>query len=349
MTQPVIDFRSDTVTVPTDGMKAAMFAADVGDDVYGEDPTVNRLEHEVASLLGKDAAIFVPTGTMANQLAINLHCNPGDSIIAEENTHCYIYEGGAAAALSGVQFDFFPLHEGPSPEAVRRLIRPETLHSATTKLLVLENTHNRGAGRALDLATLAATTDEAKQLGLATHCDGARLWNAAVARAVSEQELASRFDSVAVCLSKGLGCPVGSLLVGGHALIVRARRLRKRWGGGMRQAGYLAAAGLYALEHHRHRLADDHDNAALLRDGLRDMQFGGHHFTLATPDPITNMVYLRWNHESGDELVQHLKASGILMSHLGQGWLRAVIHLQISRQDVLQALSVFQVVLPKLG
>ena len=342
----IVDLRSDTVTKPTGNMLERMLAAKVGDDVYREDPSINELEQKVAEILGKESALFVPSGTMANQIAIHLHCRPGDSVIAEQHSHCFEYEAGAAAALSGVQFDFFSYQDDDLSDSIKHLIRSPQVYAATSRLLVLENTHNRGGGRTLSPKDIQSATMTAKEYGLATHCDGARLWNAAVAQKVDIKQLSQPFDSIAVCLSKGLGCPAGSLLAASEEVIDRARKIRKRWGGGMRQAGFLAAAGTYALDHHRHRLADDHRRSQRLLDGIKNLKWNGLACETIAPNPITNMIYFRWDAEQGDALSEALRKRGILVSHLGQGWLRAVTHLDVNDQDIEQTLHALQSIVP---
>ena len=328
------DLRSDTVTKPTTDMRQIMFDAEVGDDVYEEDPTVKKLETQVAKILKKESALFVPSGTMANQIAIHLHCRPGDSIVTERNSHCFEYESGAAAAMSGVQFDFFDLDRGNLSSSVRSAIREPQVYNSTTSLLVLENTHNRGGGRVLNLSDIQAAVKVARQHQLASHCDGARLWNAAVALDVDIGALSEPFDTVAVCLSKGLGCPVGSLLAGSDEHMARARKIRKRWGGGMRQAGYLAAAGLFAIEKNRQRLADDHHNARKLRDGIAMMSWSGDRCDIIAPNPMTNMVYFRFPRSAGENIHSKLLEQGILLSSLSEGWFRAVTHLHIGATEI---------------
>ncbi|MEN9834484.1 MAG: L-allo-threonine aldolase [Pseudomonadota bacterium] len=323
------DLRSDTLTKPTPKMLASMMAAEVGDDVFGEDPTVARLEAETAGLLGKEAAIFVPSGTMANQIAIQLHTRPGDTVLAEEGAHVLRFEAGAAAALAGVQIDCLPRAAALADDLLTENYRPQSLHTSATTLLVVENTHNVGGGRVLSLPAMQRIGTTAKKLGLAVHCDGARLWNAAVALGCSEASLVAQCDTVAVCLSKGLGAPVGSILAGSSADITRARKLRKRAGGGMRQAGYLAAAGLFALEHHRARLADDHAAAGLLAAKLGDAVRAGYPLEVNYPSPGTNMVYVRLSHGSALDHERELVKRGVRMIAMGGGWLRAVFYLGV--------------------
>lgn len=332
----MIDLRSDTVTTPTPEMLRAMTAAEVGDDVYGEDPTVNRLEEEVAGILGKEAAVFTPSGSMANQMAIRLHTRPGDSVLCEEGSHTFFYEAGAGAALSGVQFDLVPFSEKLSDEAIAGRFRADGLHEAPSTLMLVENTHNRGRGRALPRRETERIVAAARGLGLKTHCDGARIWNAAAATGDSERDLAAGFDTVAVCFSKGLGAPVGSALAGSREDAARARKIRKRLGGGMRQAGFLAAAALYGVRQHRSRLVEDHRRAAALARGLEELVHAGRPLQVDVPEPPTNMVY--WRVANGPEAVEELRRRGVLMNHVGHGWIRAVTHLQISDSDIRDAL-----------
>jgi threonine aldolase len=281
----VIDLRSDTVTQPTPAMLDAMTAADTGDDVYGEDPTVNRLEAELAKRLGFAAALFVPTGTMSNLLGLMAHCERGDEYVVGQQAHTYKYEGGGAAVLGSIQPQPLEVQADGSLDLdqVAAAIKPDDFHFALTRLLALENTMQ---GKVLPLDYLARARQFTQDHGLQLHLDGARLYNAAVKLGVDAREITQYFDSVSVCLSKGLGAPVGSVLCGSEQLIGKARRLRKMVGGGMRQAGLLAAAGLYALDHNVERLADDHANAKLLAEGLREAGF--------IVEPVqTNMVYVQ--------------------------------------------------------
>ncbi|MBM4252718.1 MAG: low specificity L-threonine aldolase [Deltaproteobacteria bacterium] len=333
------DLRSDTLTKPTDAMLAVMMAAEVGDDVFGEDPTVARLEAETARILGKEAAMFVPSGTMANQIAIQLHTRPGDTVIAEEGAHILRFEAGAAAALAGVQIECVPRAAALADDVLIANFRPESLHTSATALLVVENTHNVGGGRVLSLAAMERIGTTAKSLGLAVHCDGARLWNAAVALGTSEAQLVAHCDTVAVCLSKGLGAPVGSVLVGSATHMVRARKLRKRAGGGMRQGGYLAAAGLYALAHHRSRLAADHRAAARMAAILREAVGNGCPLEVMYPDPGTNMVYVRLTQGSALDHERALAKRGVRMIAMGGGWLRAVFYLGVDQSAAELAAS----------
>jgi len=332
-----IDLRSDTVTKPTPAMRQAILVAEVGDDVYGEDPTLNLLEREAAQVLGKEAAVFTPSGSMANQIAILLHTRPGDSVLCEEGSHTFAYEAGAGAALAGVQFDTIPFQENLSSASIESYYRGDGLHESPSTLMLVENTHNRGRGRALPKHEIERIVTVAGRLGLKTHCDGARIWNASVATGATESELVKGFDTVAVCFSKGLGAPVGSALAGTRTDMERARKLRKRLGGGMRQAGFLAAAALYGLHHHRQRLAEDHANATRLAAGLAELFHDGKPLDVDLPTPATNMVY--WRADAATTLVKGMAQHGVLMNYVGGGWVRAVTHLDISPQDIQTALK----------
>ena len=346
---PAIDLRSDTVTRPTAEMLDFIATAPVGDDLFGEDPTCNDLEREVAQILGKEAALFTPSGTMANQIAINLHTRPGDSILAEENTHCFLYEAGGAAALSGVQFDFVPTGDELQPAAILSRLRQDNVNSSPSTLMVVENTHNKAGGRVLTVDQVTAAASTARNAGVKVHCDGARLWNAAAYLRCPEQDLARPFDSVAVCFSKGLGAPVGSALCGTVEFVARARKIRKRWGAGMRQAGVIAAGALFALRHHRARLAEDHRRLLYLRDALCRAAASGKHIEVMNVQRPTNLLYFRvgspvadalslgW---AGDAYSAKLADQGVLMFHLGGGWLRAVTHLHISDADIERAAEI---------
>ena len=270
MQRPTIDLRSDTVTRPTPGMRRAMAEAEVGDDVFGDDPTIKALEQRTADLMGKEAAVFVPSGTMANQIAVGVHTRPGDEVLCGARSHVYVWEGGGMARLSGVTARTFEGDGGlMSLDDVRDAIRPDDPHYVRTRLVCLENTHNRAGGRVHPMESVAAIARWARGHNLLMHLDGARLMNAVVASGRPAREWAQHFDTVSICFSKGLGAPVGSALAGSGEAIRRARRLRKLFGGGMRQAGILAAAALYALEHHVDRLAEDHANARLLAGRVR--------------------------------------------------------------------------------
>ncbi|WP_243338094.1 threonine aldolase family protein [Anaeromyxobacter soli] len=330
-----IDLRSDTVTRPTPAMREAMARADVGDDVYGEDPTVNLLQEEVAGLLGKKAALFVPSGTMANQVSLGVLTRPGDEIVCDAGAHCISFESGALAALWGVQARTIAAERGLlEPAAVEAAIRPAGDVYPRTRVVALENTHNRGGGAIYPLERVRALGELARARGLSLHLDGARLWNACAATGVAPADYAREATTVSVCLSKGLGAPAGSLVAGARELVAEARRLRKRLGGGMRQAGILAAAGLHALRHHRARLPEDHANARHLADGLTEL--GG-----LLPLPVeTNLVFVAFTGRSAAELSARLAREGVLANPEGSrpDLLRLVTHMDVSRADVDEAL-----------
>lgn len=332
----MIDLRSDTVTRPTAGMRAAMLAADVGDDVFGEDPTVNRLEERAAAELGAEAAIFVPTGTMANQIAVRLHCRPGEELVCETTSHVVLWEGGAPAALSGVTVTTVIGDSGIlTRDRLEGHVRPTDIHSVQTRLLWLENTHNRGGGRVHPLDDVRAVSAWARENGLAMHLDGARLWNAVAASGVPAMEWGRHFDTVMVSFSKGLGAPAGSVLAGPRDLIRTARRYRKLFGGAMRQVGFLAAACLYGLDHHVERLAEDHANAQLLAAAIADVPG----LTLVPSTVETNLVWFEVGPALGTpaHVADRLRADGVLVAPLGGRTVRACTHLDVSRSDCERA------------
>jgi threonine aldolase len=326
----IIDLRSDTVTQPTPGMLAAMHAAPTGDDVYGEDPTVNRLEAELATRLGFQAGLFVPSGTMSNLLGLMAHCERGEEYIVGQQAHTYKYEGGGAAVLGSIQPQPLEFQADGTLDLnqVKAAIKPDDFHFARTRLLALENTMQ---GKVLPLAYLAQARDFTRENGLQLHLDGARLYNAAVKLSVPAGEITQYFDSVSVCLSKGLGAPVGSVLCGTQAYIAKARRLRKMVGGGMRQAGILAAAGLYALDHQVQRLEQDHAHAAQLAEGLQAQGY--------TVEPVqTNMVYVQLNTRAS-EFKAFAAARGVTVTAAPR--LRMVTHLDVDAAQVEQVVGVF--------
>ena len=329
-----IDFRSDTVTKPTPAMREAMARADVGDDVYGEDPTVNRLQEVVAERLGKEAALFVPSGTMANQIALRSLTEPGDGAIAARDAHIYLYESGAAAALAGVQITLVGERGLFGADDVRAAIYPADDHFARTRVVCIENTHNRSGGRVFPLERIREIAQLAKSRGLSLHLDGARLWNAEAATGIDAARWAEPFDTVSCCLSKGLGAPIGSLVAGTRERIARAHRFRKMQGGGMRQAGVLAAAGLFALEHHAKRLVEDHANAKRLAEGLSKLPG-----VTVTP-PETNIVL--FHRADAPALAARVRARGVLISDISSDSIRAVTHLDVSADDVDRALAVLR-------
>ena len=339
-----IDLRSDTVTKPTAAMRKVIFEAEVGDDVFGEDPMVNALQEKVARLLGKEKAIFVPSGTMGNQLAIKSHTQPGDEVIIEASSHPYNFEGGASAALSGVQFNCLKGVRGViDASQVEEAIRPEDHHFAVSRLICLENTHNRGGGTIFPIAKIAEISKLAKSRGLLVHLDGARLWNASVASGIKPREYAQYADSVSVCLSKGLGAPVGSLVTGSAAFIDRVHRFRKMFGGGMRQAGLLAAAGIYALDHHMERLREDHDHAKHLAHGLTVLKG-----VELNPDHVeTNIVIfdVTQTGKTAPQVAEEARKQGVLIHPFGKMQVRLVTHLDVSSEEIEKALEVFRRVL----
>jgi threonine aldolase len=341
----MIDLRSDTVTVPTDGMRKAMARAEVGDDVYGEDPTVNRLQEMAAALLSKRFALFVPSGTMANQLAIRSHTQPGQEVIVESKSHIVRYEQGAAGALAGVQLHWVPGERGiMSAEQVETAIRPTDPHSISTALICLENTHNAGGGTIYPLATIEKIRALAAKHNIPMHLDGARLMNAVAATTLPPASYAQHFETVSLCLSKGLGAPVGSLLISSdRQLIDRARRFRRMYGGAMRQAGILAAAGIYALEHHVARLTDDHSHAKKLARLLQQIPS----VQIAPQHVETNIVIFDVTDQrrTPAEIVAALKEQGVLINPIGGLSYRAVTHLNVSAKQIDEAGAVFMRVL----
>jgi len=331
----VVDLRSDTVTRPTGQMRTAMATAEVGDDVYGEDPTVRALEERVADLLGTEAALFVPSGTMANQIALRSHTKPGDEVVISRDAHCWRHESGALAAIAGVQTVMVAGHTFTGAD-VRAAFKGEDPYQAHTRVVAVENTHNMGGGVVWEPAALADVTQTAKQLGIAAHLDGARLWNAAVASKRTEKELARGFDSISVCLSKGLGAPVGSLVAGTRDFIRKCHRFRKMHGGGMRQAGILAAAGLFAVEHHRARLVDDHVHARALAEALANTK----HVTVDLSRVHTNIVMIDLERGTGEAVVALAREDGVLLGTAGPHRIRAVTHLDVDRDGVMRAAKV---------
>jgi len=332
----MIDLRSDTVTKPTPPMRQAMAQAEVGDDVFGDDPTVQALEAETAALLGKAAALYTASGTMANQLAVRGHTEPGDEVLVDADAHIYYYEAGGPAALSGVMCRCLEGQRGIFTGAdVQGALRPVDPHFPRTRLVCVENTHNRGGGKVWLLEQIKEVEAAARKHGLQMHLDGARLWNASVATGIAERDYAAPFDTVSVCFSKGLGAPVGSALAGPRSFIERARRFRKMLGGGMRQAGIIAAGALYALRHHRARLAQDHANAKALALGLAALQ--GLEIEPAAVE--TNMVRFRVPAMPAQQFADRLKSRGVLVLAVGADTIRAVTHLMVSAEDIGEAVA----------
>ena len=328
-----VDLRSDTVTRPTAGMREAMARAEVGDDVYREDPSVAELEATVAALLGKEQALFVPSGTMANQIALLLHTQPGDEVIAGEGAHLVWYESGAGAALSGVQFVVAGSGGLFGADDVAAAIKPLAYYHPRSRLVALENTHNRAGGRVFPAAQCRAITELARARGLATHLDGARLWNAAARTGLDVAVLAEPFDTVSVCFSKGLGAPVGSAIAGSREHVLRALRLRKMLGGGMRQAGVLAQAALYALRHQRERLVLDHEAAANVARIVEDS--AGEAARVRPPE--TNIVQIELMRAAPERVIELAREQGVLVSAMSARTLRAVTHLDASGDDAIDA------------
>jgi len=329
----LIDLRSDTVTQPTPAMREAMARAEVGDDVYGEDPTVLELERRVAKLLGKERALFVPSGTMGNQLALLVHTRPGDEVIIGEGAHCACYESGAGAAWSGVQFAVAGKGGLFNADEMEAALEPPAYYLPNSSLVAVENTHNRAGGRVFPQERIVGIAERARRHGLALHLDGARLWNAAAASGRPLDELAAPFDTVNVCFSKGLGAPVGSALAGSDELIGRAHRFRKMLGGGMRQAGILAAGALYALEHHRERLAEDHRAARAIAEIVG--QVPGARVDLDAVE--TNIVNIGLARARADAVIEAARERGVLISSIAPHALRGVTHLDVSGEQARRA------------
>jgi threonine aldolase len=326
MEHMIIDLRSDTVTRPSQEMRNAMAAAEVGDDVYGEDPTVNRLQERIAGILGKEAALFVASGSMGNQLCIKTHTQPGDEVIAERNAHVFQYETGGAAFLSGVQIHTVEAPRGIlSAGLVLDAIRPDIYYMPRTRLVCIENTHNRAGGTIYPIPVIEEIADAAREQKLKMHLDGARLWNASVASGIAPSTYAKHFDSVSVCLSKGLGAPVGSVIAGKSEFINSARHFRKIFGGGMRQAGVLAAAGLFALDHNIDRLQEDHAKARLLAEAIAQVKG----CSIDLEGVQTNIVIVDFAGTGWrtPELIETLKKRGILVGDAGKTRIRLVTHL----------------------
>ncbi|MEX2188744.1 MAG: GntG family PLP-dependent aldolase [Pirellulales bacterium] len=337
----MIDLRSDTVTKPTPAMLAAMTAAPVGDDVFDEDPSVRALQQRVAELLGKEAAVFAPSGTMTNQIGVRVHCQPGDEFLCEAGCHIYNYEQAAYAQLSGLAARPVDGHENIlHVDQLRDLIRGDNEHLVRTRLVCLENTHNRGSGRVLPYDGVVEICNWAHESGLATHLDGARLFNAVVATGISASDWAKPFDTVSVCFSKGLGCPIGSALAGPAPLMKQARRIRKLFGGGMRQAGVIAAAALYALDHHIDRLAEDHAAAQILAEAVRATAG-----LRLEPDQIdTNIVIFSVDASlaTAHEFVAALAQRGVQTLAVSKTRVRAVTHLDVSQSAVAEAAKIIK-------
>ena len=334
----MIDLRSDTVTKPSKKMRKAMYDAEVGDDVYKEDPTVNELQEYAANLLGKEYALFVPSGVMGNQICLNVHTQPGDEVICEADAHIFQYESGSPAALSGLQL--YPVKgiDGIiDPESVRPLVRPESAYyMPRSKVLEIENTHNRAGGTVYSIEQIEKLKIIADEYNLKYHLDGARLWNASIASGNSLEQYCSYFDSVSVCLSKGLGAPIGSIIAGEKDFITEAFRVRKAWGGGMRQVGILAAAGFYALKNNIDRLADDHEKAKILAKYLSETGL----FELNLNNVQTNILIFKPKTLSIEDSLKKCEENGLMLSVGQVGTLRAVTHMDVSFEDITKTCEI---------
>jgi threonine aldolase len=348
MNKPPIDLRSDTVTKPTPAMRRAMAEAEVGDDVFGDDPTVKLLEARTAELLGKEEALFVPSGTMANQVGVGVNTQPGDELLCASTSHVYVWEAGGIARLSGVTARTFQGDQGLlSLDDIRDAIRPlHDVHYVRTRLVCLENTHNRGGGRVHSLASISEIAQWAREQNLAMHLDGARLMNAVVASGHRPREWAQHFDTVSICFSKGLGAPIGSAVTGTAEAIRRARRLRKLFGGAMRQVGIIAAGALYALEHHVDRLSEDHTHAQILADAFA----GTDGFRLECGPVETNLVWVSVDPSVGTaaEVAAYLRSREILVSLPEPQVLRACTHLDVTREQIEYAASIIRQIEPAM-
>lgn len=328
----MIDLRSDTVTKPSNEMRKAAYEAEVGDDVYGEDVTVKKLEVQAAEHLGKEAALFVTSGTQGNQIAVLTHCQPGDELILEANAHIYLYEGAAVSALAGVQSRPIQGVRGAmNPQEVKQAIRADDIHFPETSLICLENTHNKAGGAVLPLENMKEIYRIARESDVAVHLDGARLFNAAVASGTSVKEYAAFTDTVQFCLSKGLGAPVGSIIAGDHSFIQHAKKWRKRLGGGLRQAGIIAAPGIIALEHNIERLAEDHANAKTLSEGLANIE------GLKVINEVETNIILVDVTDTGlseNVFLEAIKEQGVVAGSYGTNFVRFVTHLNVSKEDI---------------
>lgn len=335
----MIDFRSDTFTKPTPGMLQMMFHAEVGDDVFNEDPTVNKLQSMLAGMFGMEAGLYCASGTMSNQIAIKTHTQPGDEIICDKLSHVYIYEGGGIAFNSGCQVKPLEGNLGRiTPSQVADAINPNDIHKARTQLVSLENTANRGGGSCYDIAVIQQIKEVCLENNLKLHLDGARLFNAIVAKDEAPREYGHLFDSISICLSKGLGAPVGSVLLGKKDFIEKARRVRKVFGGGMRQAGYLAAAGIYALENNIERLALDHRHAQQIVSALKEKDFTGSMFPVET----NIIIFEVKGRYSAKSLTEKLKENDILVMAISPTQVRMVLHLDVTEEMVQKTISVIE-------
>ena len=341
MSEQFIDLRSDTVTRPSEAMRRAMASAEVGDDVFGEDPTVNALQRRVAEMLDKEAALYVASGSMGNQVCIKVHTQPGDEVICERGAHVFNYETGGMAFLSNAQAHAIEGTHGAFGVAeIERAVRPDLYYMPKTRLICIENTHNRAGGTIFPIEKIREISAFARARQIKLHLDGARLWNASVATGISVKEYASYFDSVSVCLSKGLGAPVGSVVAGDAAFVAEARHYRKIFGGGMRQAGILAAAGLYALDHNIERLREDHEKAAYLAGELSRVKI----FEIDMSSVQTNIIIISME-KSGkkpEEVLAALRAKGVLLTMGNYMGVRAVTHMDVSMEEVRTAAEIIR-------
>jgi threonine aldolase len=335
----IVDLRSDTVTQPTAAMLEAMMMAEVGDDVFQEDPTVNKLESIAAEMFGMESALYCPTGTMSNQIAIRVHTQPGDEVICDKTAHVYQYEGGGIASNSGAQVKLLEGERGKlTAEAVASSINADDVHKAHTSLVCLENTSNRGGGSCYNIETIKNIRKICDEKSLALHLDGARLFNALVAKKESPKEYGKLFHSISVCLNKGLGCPIGSILIAEKSFIKKARRIRKVFGGGMRQAGYMAAAGIYALQHHIKRLEQDHQHARLIAAALSQKEFTD----LILPVETNIIIFSIKPSYSNEDIVQKMKNEDILLFAISPTQIRMVLHLNITSAMVDHIIEVIK-------
>ncbi len=342
----IVDLRSDTFTKPSPEMREIMAKAEVGDDVFGEDPTVNHLQDKVADMLGKEVGLFVASGTMGNQVSVNAHTQPGQEVILDSQAHIFYYEAGGPALLSGVQLrPLVGVNGVLTADQIQEAIRPDNVHFPPTQLICLENTHNRAGGRIYPIEEIRKIRKVAKSHTIQMHLDGARLWNASVATGISMKEYASYFDSVSVCFSKGLGAPIGSLVVGDTSYIQRAHRYRKIYGGGMRQVGILAAAAMYAVENNVQLLSDDHRRARKLAEAVSSL----HGFTIDMDSVQTNIVIIDVDAETrtAQHIADALKKKDVLLLAIGPQKLRVVTHLEVTDDGIDRAIGAFQEIAPK--
>jgi threonine aldolase len=335
----MIDFRSDTVTVPSKEMRQVMFEAKVGDDVFGEDPSVNELQEYIANYFGKEAALYCSSGTQTNQIAINVHVNPGDEVICHEESHIYKYEGGGIAKNSGASVRLLRGNRGRLfADEIAQYFNPDDVHFPVTRLVSIEDTANRGGGAVYDFEEIKKISLLCKQMQVPFHLDGARMMNALAVNKINPKEYAAQFDSFSLCLSKGIGAPVGSVLVGTKAFITQARRVRKVFGGGMRQAGSIAAGALYAFKHNLVKIEEDHQHAKQLESVLLELKW----VKDVVPVETNIVVTILENPDLRDLYIQKLKDQGVLTMAFGPGMIRMVTHLNLTRSDIEKTISVLK-------